>query len=90
MVLENAHTLPLMRSEPDPTPLACEDLRMTTVPVLVIYGEETLPLLQFASKAVAACIPDAQLSALEGVGHIGPVVAKDAFLKLVLDFVDAR
>ena len=90
MVLDNAHTMPLLWNAPDPTPLTCEDLGKITVPVLVIYGAETLPLWQLASKTVAACIPNARLSTIEGVGHNGPVAAKEAFVKLVLGFVDAH
>ena len=59
-------------------------------PVLVINGAETLPLWQVASKAVAECVPNAQLAMIEGVGHNGPVAAKDAFVKLLLGFVDAH
>lgn len=90
MVLDNAHTMPLMWNAPDPTPLVCADLRDVTVPVLVIYGAQTLPLWRLASKAVAECVPNAQLATLEGVGHIGPVAAKDAFIELVIGFVDTK
>ncbi len=60
------------------------------MPVLVINGAETLPVWQLASKAVAECVPKARLATIEGVGHKGPVAAKDAFVKLVLGFVDAH
>jgi len=71
MVLDSARTMPLMWNAPEPTPLTCDDLGKITAPVLVIHGAETLPLWQFASKAVADCIPDAGLSSITGVGHIG-------------------
>lgn len=90
MVLDNAHTMPMMWNAPDPTPLTCADLGKITVPVLVIYGAETLPLWQLASRTVAECVPNAQLATIKGVGHIGPVTAKDAFVKLVFDFVDTQ
>ena len=90
MVLDNAHTMPLMWNAPDPTPLTCDDLGTITVPVLVINGAETLLLWQVASKAIAECVPNAQLAMIEGVGHNGPVAAKDAFVKLLLGFVDAQ
>ena len=90
MVLDNAHTMPLMWNASDSTPLTCDDLRRITVPVLVIYGAQTLPIWQVASKTVAGCVPNARLATLEGVGHIGPVVAKDAFVNLVLGFIDTR
>lgn len=90
MVLDNAHTMPLMWNAPDPTPLTCDDLGKIDVPVLVVYGAETLPLWQVASRTVASYIPNARLAALEGVGHKGPVAAKDAFVNLMLDFVDGN
>jgi pimeloyl-ACP methyl ester carboxylesterase len=90
MVLDSAHTMPLMWNAPDPTPLTCDDLGKIATPVLVIYGADTLELWQTASKAVADCIPGAQLAAIEGVGHKGPVAAKDDFLQLMLGFVDAH
>jgi pimeloyl-ACP methyl ester carboxylesterase len=90
MVLDNAHTMPLLWNAPEPTPLTCEDLRKITVPVLVIYGAETLPLWQLASRTVAECVPKARLATIEGVGHKGPVAAKDAFVNLVLGFADAQ
>ena len=60
------------------------------MPVLVINGAETLPLWQLASKAVAECVPNAQLATIEGVGHNGPAEAKEAFVELTLGFVDAQ
>jgi pimeloyl-ACP methyl ester carboxylesterase len=90
MVLDNAHTMPLLWNAPDPTPLTCEDLRAITVPALVVYGAETLPLWKLSSKTIADCVPNAQLTTIKGVGHIGPVAGKDAFLKLTLGFVDAH
>ena len=90
MVLDNAHTMPMMWNAPDPAPLTCEDLGKIETPVLVVYGAKTLPLWQVASKTVAECVPDARLATLEGVGHIGPVAAKDAFLALLLGFVDTH
>jgi pimeloyl-ACP methyl ester carboxylesterase len=90
MVLDNAHTMPLLWNAPDPTPLTCEDLAAIRVPVLVVHGAETLPLWKLSSRTIADCVPNAQLAMIEGVGHIGPVAAKDAFLKLTLGFVDVH
>ena len=89
-MLDNAHTIPLLWNAPDPTPLTCGDPRKITVHVLVINGAETLPLWQLALRAIAECVPNAQLATIEGVGHNGPVAAKDAFVKLMLGFVDAQ
>ena len=48
--------------------------------VLVINGAETLPVWELAAKAIAECVPNAQLAMIEGVGHNGPVAAQDAFV----------
>lgn len=89
MVLDNARTLPMMWNAPDPAPLTCDELREITAPVLVVYGAETFPYFKAVAKRIAECIPNARLAELAGVGHIGPVVAKDAFIALTLGFVDA-
>jgi pimeloyl-ACP methyl ester carboxylesterase len=90
MVLDNAHTLAMMWNAPDPTPLTCAPLGEVTAPTMVIHGSKTFPAFELAAKAVADCVPNARLATLDGVGHIGPVVAKDAFVALLLGFVDAQ
>lgn len=90
MVLDNAHTLPMMWNAPDPMPLTCTALGKITAPVLVVYGSETFSFFKAVAKRIAECVPNARLAALDGVGHIGPVMAKNAFVALALGFVDAQ
>ena len=90
MVLDNADTMPQLFSQPEPTPLGCDELAAIEVPTLVIAGAETLKMWSMAADAIAGCIPGATRATLDGVGHNGPVEAKDAFVKLTLDFVDAH
>jgi pimeloyl-ACP methyl ester carboxylesterase len=90
MVLDNAHTIPLMWNAPDAIPLGCDDLAAITVPTLVIAGAETLKAWSLEAETIAGCIPGATIATLDGVGHNGPVLAKDAFVKRTLNFVDAH
>ena len=90
MVLDNAHTMPLLFSAPESTPLGCDELAAIEAPTLVIAGTETLKMWSLAAEAIAGCIPGATLALIDGVGHNGPAEAKDDFVKLTLDFVDAH
>ena len=90
VVLDNAHTMPMLFGQPEAAPLDCETLKAVRVPTLVITGSETLPMWRLAGEAIAGCIPGASLAVIEGVGHNGTVDAKDAFVKLTLDFIDAQ
>jgi pimeloyl-ACP methyl ester carboxylesterase len=90
MVLDNAHTMPLLFNQPDAIPIGCDELAKIKTPTLVIAGAETLKAWSLEAETIAGCVPGATLAVLEGVGHNGPVEAKDAFVKLTLDFVDAH
>ena len=39
---------------------------------------------------LADCVPGAEVAVIEGVGHGGPLQARDPFVELMLDFVDAH
>ena len=69
-----------------PTAITCEALGAIDAPLLIVTGATTLPGFAEMSKAVAACVPGAQMVTLEGQGHGGPVFGRDAFSKLVLGF----
>jgi pimeloyl-ACP methyl ester carboxylesterase len=90
MVLENAHTMPMLFGQPEATPLDCNAPAGVKAPTLVITGSETLPMWRLAGEAIARCIPGASLAVIQGVGHDGTVDAKDAFVELALNFIDAH
>ena len=90
MVLDNARTVPLVWNAPDPTPLGCDELASIEAPTLVVASAETLKMWSLAAEAIAGCIPGATLALIDGVGHNGPVQAKDEFVKVTLDFIDAH
>jgi pimeloyl-ACP methyl ester carboxylesterase len=73
-----------------PALVTCDVLHEVTAPVLLITGANTLPAYTLGAKAAAECLPHAETTVIEGVGHGGPIVAKDAFVTLTLGFIDAH
>ena len=90
MLIENAHTMIPDFDAPSPVPLTCTQLGKVICPVLLIVGSETLPHYKLVAAEVQACLRDASLSEIQGVGHGGPWQAKPAFVQRVLDFVDLK
>ena len=86
--LDNAPTFAAFWNAGEPTAMTCAELGTIRAPTLVMTGSTTLPAFAEMSKAVAACIPGATTATMEGVGHGGPVAARDAFGHQVLDFID--
>jgi pimeloyl-ACP methyl ester carboxylesterase len=88
MLIENAHTMIPDFDAPTPQPLTCEQLGRVKCPVLLMVGTETLPHYKLVAARVRACLRDASLSEIRGVGHGGPWQARYEFVRLVLNFVD--
>jgi len=88
MLVENAHTMIPDFDAPTPEPLTCAQIGKVSCPVLLIVGSETLPHYKLVAAEVLACLPDASLSEIQGVGHGGPWQARPEFVRQVLDFVD--
>lgn len=83
----NAHTLAydwaaLGEHNMQGDPLEPAEWASVSVPALVVYGAESPANLQNGSRALAAVLPDAQLAALDGMGHrlkvkvLAPVLAE--------------
>jgi pimeloyl-ACP methyl ester carboxylesterase len=90
MLLDNAPTIPLDWNAPRSTPLTCDELKTVSAPTLVMVGSETPAFWDLDARAIADCVPGAEVAVIEGVGHGGPLQAKDEFVKLTLDFIDAH
>lgn len=88
MLIENAHTMIPDFDAPPPRPLSCEHLGQVTCPVLLVVGTETFPHYKRVAQEVLACLPNASLSEIQGVGHGGPWQARPEFVRRVLEFVD--
>jgi len=50
--------------------MTCADIRPITMPVLLIMGEKTLPMFQLMEQQIKACLPQAELVEIPGVGHM--------------------
>jgi len=60
------------------------------VPTLVIWGAEDLIAPLRAGQALAAAIPGARLTVIEGAGHAPQVQFPDRFNPLILDEIDGQ
>jgi len=72
MLMDNAHTLIPDFDAPPPKPLTCEQLGQVTCPVLLIVGTATFPHYSLVAETILACLRDATLAEIRGVGHGGP------------------
>jgi pimeloyl-ACP methyl ester carboxylesterase len=88
MLLENTHTMVMEFEAPEPVALTCEHIRAVTSPTLLVVGQDTLPIYKLVAQAILACLPYGAMAKIEGVGHGGPWLAKDAFIGLALNFID--
>jgi pimeloyl-ACP methyl ester carboxylesterase len=61
-------------------------LHHATMPTLVIWGGDDALLPPEHGRRLAALLPDARLEVLDGVGHVVPLEAPEAFAHLVADF----
>ena len=71
--------------DPGPTPPIADVLATISIPTLVLIGEHDLPDFQTIAQRVATGMPNAQLRAIEGAGHMSNMEAPEQFNRLVLD-----
>ena len=90
MFLENAHTVPKMFAAPASTPMTCEDLGGIEVPVLILYGTDTLPFSKAATKEVAGYLPTATLEEIPQEGHGALLQNSDPVISKMLAFIDVQ
>lgn len=86
--LDNARTMPLLLSQPQPPAITCGDLAGLKVPVTIAYGELSRPTFGVVSRAAARCIPGQHLE-VRGATHMWPEEDPAAFCAAVLRFIDA-
>lgn len=77
--------LSAMRDRPDATSL----LASIDVPTLVIVGEEDEVTPPPLSRAMAAAIPGAAVTAIPGAGHLSPLEASTAVTRVMAAFLEA-
>ena len=71
-----------------PTHNVTDRLREITAPALVIVGELDQETPLSYAETLAENIPNARLVIIDGVGHLTPAEAPDAFNRLVAGFLD--
>jgi pimeloyl-ACP methyl ester carboxylesterase len=64
-------------------------LSQITVPVHVVWGTEDRLLPPWLSKQLAAALPNARTTAIDGCGHLPMVAAPEAFAAAVTSFIAA-
>ncbi|QFU16353.1 alpha/beta fold hydrolase [Microvirga thermotolerans] len=90
ILLENAHTMPLLLAQEEPPATACEALRGLPMPVTVAWGERTRPVFKVPAQAVARCIGKGRGIEVPGVGHLWPDDDPQAFSAFVEGWLDDR
>lgn len=86
--LDNARTMPLLLSQPQPPAITCGDLARLKVPVTIAYGELSRPTFGVVSRAAARCTPGQHL-VVRGATHMWPEEDAAAFCAAVLRFIEA-
>ncbi|WP_437948455.1 alpha/beta hydrolase [Sorangium sp. So ce296] len=87
--LDNARTMPLLLSQPQPPAITCGQLAGLKVPVTVAHGELSRPTFSVVSRAAARCIPGQHLVA-RGATHMWPEEDAPAFCAAVMGFLQGR
>ncbi|WP_437738291.1 alpha/beta fold hydrolase [Sorangium sp. So ce1335] len=86
--LDNARTMPLLLSQPQPPAITCGDLAGLKVPVTIAYGERSRPTFSVVSRAAARCVPGQHL-VVRGATHMWPDEDAAAFCAAVLRSIEA-
>lgn len=82
--LMSARIMPLLMGQGQPpADLKAADLARITAPVTVALGENTRPLFEVASRAVARAIPRASLKAIAAANHMLPELEPGRFAALI-------
>ena len=86
MQLDNARSVPLLWSAP-PWDVSCDMLKELDRPVLIVHGAKSNAYWPHIAAAMDACLPRAEVAALPGVTHDGPVRDPEGFATMIEDFV---
>lgn len=72
-----------------PTPTDPAELKKIAAPVLLVHGTRSMPHPWFADaiRHCATHIPDVKVAAIEGAGHLGPILAPEAVGAEIVGFL---
>ncbi|XXX82420.1 alpha/beta hydrolase [Sorangium sp. So ce134] len=85
--LDNARTIPLLLSQPQPPAITRDDLASLKMPVTIAVGELSRPAFSVVSRAAARCIPGQHL-VVRGANHMWPEEDAAAFCAAVSRFIE--
>jgi pimeloyl-ACP methyl ester carboxylesterase len=90
VVRQNARTLSvnLTKYGNDNIKLTCDYVKQAKVPTLIVRGGSTHSYWQRMAERFSECIPNAELSTIDGVNHRAPIEAIEELTKLILEFAD--
>ena len=89
-VLENARTMPLLFTAPQPPAITCDALKKFNAPTLVVRGEKTHAFYALTTEAIGKCVPGAHHVVLQNVNHDGPARDPAAFSAVIFKFLSRK
>lgn len=90
VMLENAHTMPLILNQEEPPEMSCEALRGLPVPITIAWGETTRPVFKIPAQAVSRCVGTGRAVEIPNVGHLWPDDNPPAFAAFVERWLDGE
>jgi pimeloyl-ACP methyl ester carboxylesterase len=81
-----AHTVPREFDDADYA-LNAERFEGLLVPVLLLAGSESPPMLRAATEMAHAALPKSRVAVMEGQAHVAVNTAPDLFTRLVIEFL---
>jgi pimeloyl-ACP methyl ester carboxylesterase len=79
---------PEVEEAPDPLEDHPEVLERLQLPILAAAGEADMPDFKAGAAEIAGLAPQGEVTVIRGAGHLAPLEAPDAFMGLLLDFLD--
>jgi pimeloyl-ACP methyl ester carboxylesterase len=87
LVLDNARTVPLFLSAPQPPPISCATLGRVKAPTLVLGGEQSRRFFSLINEVVGRCIPGSRLAIIPMATHPLSYQNPAAFNEALLQFL---
>ena len=86
--LDSVSIVPRLLSQPPAPPVGCDALAALQVPVTIAWGDRSRPIFTIPSRAAAACIGGDRHVEVQGVDHLWPIAAPEAFARFVGDWLE--
>lgn len=84
---ENGRTVLPQISMVPPKPLSCKDFQLSTVPTLVVQGENSYTRYAMMADRISECLANAMQLTMKNVNHDGPFREPEMFADLIKVFI---